>query len=91
MAEKKIQPKLPTSDEPAAGARKATKTSARRVTNRKVCSQGSAQARPRRSDHPISGFARNPGRRPGFRRFSTGRRRRDGRHTEVVTDSTPPM
>ena len=36
MAEKKIQPKLPTSDEPAAGARKATKTSARRVTNRKV-------------------------------------------------------
>ena len=36
MAEKKIQPKLPTSDEPAAGARKATKTSARRTTNRVV-------------------------------------------------------
>jgi hypothetical protein len=36
MAEKKIQPKLPTSDEPAAGARKATKTSARRTSNRVV-------------------------------------------------------
>jgi len=36
MAEKKIQPKLPTSDEPAAGARKATKTSARRTSTKVV-------------------------------------------------------
>ena len=36
MAEKKIQPKLPTSDEPAAGARQAPKTRARRTTNRVV-------------------------------------------------------
>jgi hypothetical protein len=36
MAEKKIQPKRPTGDEPAAGARKAeTKTSARRALHRK--------------------------------------------------------
>jgi hypothetical protein len=37
MAEKKIQPKRPTSDEPAAGARKAeTKTSARRALHKKT-------------------------------------------------------
>jgi len=36
MAEKKIQPKQPAKDEPAAGARKATKTSARRTLNRKL-------------------------------------------------------
>jgi hypothetical protein len=36
MAEKKIQPKLPAGEEPAAGARKAEKTSARRVTSKRV-------------------------------------------------------
>jgi len=36
MAEKKIQPKRPASDEPAAGARKAEKTSAKRVLHKRV-------------------------------------------------------
>jgi hypothetical protein len=36
MADKKIQPKRVGTDEPAAGARKAEKTSARRVATRKV-------------------------------------------------------
>jgi hypothetical protein len=36
MAEKKIQPKRPATDEPAAGARKAEKTTARRAMNRKM-------------------------------------------------------
>ena len=36
MAEKKVQPKEPAKDEKAAGARKTTKTSARRVLHKKV-------------------------------------------------------
>ena len=36
MAEKQIQPKRPVTDEPAAGARKAEKTSAKRAMNRKM-------------------------------------------------------
>ena len=36
MAEKKIQPKSPAANEPAAGSRKAERTSARKVANKKV-------------------------------------------------------
>jgi len=36
MAEKKVQPKQPEKDEKAAGSRKATKTSARRVLHKKA-------------------------------------------------------
>jgi hypothetical protein len=36
MAEKKIQPKRPASDEPAAGSRKAEKTSAKRIAPKRV-------------------------------------------------------
>ena len=36
MAEKKIQPKRPATEEPAAGSRKAEKTSAKRVHAKKV-------------------------------------------------------
>jgi hypothetical protein len=43
MAEKKIQPKLPSSDEPAAGARKATKTSARRTSTKVVARKASTR------------------------------------------------
>ena len=57
MAEKKIQPKRPTSDEPAAGTRKAEKTSAKRVTQSACTPSGSTQSAftpsgctPRRSD-----------------------------------------
>ena len=36
MAEKKVQPKEPAKDEKAAGARKTTKTSSKRVLHKKV-------------------------------------------------------
>ena len=58
MAEKKIQPKRPTSDEPAAGTRKAEKTSAKRGHASACTPSGSTRkrvhakrvARRRRSD-----------------------------------------
>ncbi len=43
MAEKKIQPKRPVSDEPAAGARKAEKTTARRIASKKVAKKTTAR------------------------------------------------
>ena len=46
MAEKKIQPKQPSKDEPAAGARKADKTSSKRILQKKVArKQARKQAR----------------------------------------------
>ena len=61
MAEKKIQPKRPTSDEPAAGTRKAEKTSAKRVHAKRVHAQARArQAGPRKARPRQEGLIFDP-------------------------------
>ena len=62
MAEKKIQPKRPSKDEPAAGARKATKTSARRTLNRKLDDVGL----PSESESPATRTSEARAEGPGF-------------------------
>jgi len=64
MAEKKVEPKRPTGDEKAAGARKAEKKSLRK--QKKSFRKQKKSFKPQRCS--ASKRARGPGRRPGPRR-----------------------
>jgi hypothetical protein len=53
MTDKKIEPKRAGTDEPAAGARKAEKTSARRVASRKVARKSARKTSARRVSNKV--------------------------------------